>query len=324
MSNKNKKKKNKVFSYLIGGLIIILLILGIFWFYNKNFVSLVANIYVSSENPKQGDTVFIKVTSSAHEIVGNFNGQKLFFYKKPISQEWVSFLGIDADENPGSYKILIDTSNAEHLEKGLKVSLADFSLETAIPVPNVKKTGISEAKAINNIRKNDNPIINKVISNFTSQAYFTSPFSSPLEKTTTNGFSFGQFLGFGKNKIQHLGVDLKASEKTDIYAMNDGRVVLTVDLSNYGKTVVIDHGLGIFSMYLHLEKFNVSNGDTVKRGQLIGLSGDTGYVTAPHLHLSIRVDGSRVNPIDFINTTQKLNDDSFVENVTVAFLNIFR
>ena len=315
-------KKLSFFLYLVGGIFIVWLALGVFLFY-KNINSSPTNIYLSSENPKQGDTIFIKVKTQANEVVGNFNGKKLIFYKKPNLQEWISFLGIDADQNAGDYKIFVDTSNAEHLEKNIKVALASFSSDPTIPAPSAKKTGISETKAVDNIRKTDNPALNKVINNFTSQPYFTSPFSSPLEKATRSGFSFGQFLGFGKNKIQHLGVDLRAPEKTDIYAINDGKVVLTVNLSNYGKTVVIDHGLGIFSLYLHLEKFNVSNEEIVKRGQLIGLSGDTGYTTAPHLHFSIRVDGARVDPIDFINTTQELNNASFTANITNAFFNMF-
>ena len=138
------------------------------------------------------------------------------------------------------------------------------------------------------------------------------------------GFAFGDFIGFGKYKLQHLGVDLKAPEKTEIYAVNDGKVVLTANLSNYGKTVIIDHGLGIFSMYLHLEEFKVSLGQMVGRGQTIGLSGDTGYVTGPHLHFSMRVDGTRVDPVGFITATKKLEDNSFLANISNGFFNILK
>ena len=142
------------------------------------------------------------------------------------------------------------------------------------------------------------------------------------------GFSFGKFIGFGKYALQRLGVDLKAPEKTKIYSVNDGKVAATLELSNYGKTVIIDHGLDIFSLYLHLDEFKVSVGDMVRRGQLIGLSGDTGYTTAPHLHFSMRVDGQRVDPIAFIETTKKISDNSAAPSLTAdianAFINLFR
>ncbi|MCX6722163.1 MAG: M23 family metallopeptidase [Candidatus Staskawiczbacteria bacterium] len=139
-----------------------------------------------------------------------------------------------------------------------------------------------------------------------------------------SGFSFGKFISFAQYKLQHFGIDLKAPEKTNIYAVNDGKVVLTSSLPDYGKTVIIDHGLGIFSMYLHLDEFKVSVGDMVKNEHIIGLSGDSGYSSAPHLHFSIRVDGSRVDPIAFIQTTQKMNDSIATAAIVQTFKNIFK
>ncbi|TSD01862.1 MAG: peptidase M23, partial [Parcubacteria group bacterium Athens0714_26] len=73
----------------------------------------------------------------------------------------------------------------------------------------------------------------------------------------------------------------------------------------YGKTLIIDHGLGIFSLYLHLDEFKVLNGKGVKRGELVGLSGNTGYSISPHLHFSIKANGASVDPLKFIETTKK-------------------
>jgi murein DD-endopeptidase MepM/ murein hydrolase activator NlpD len=313
-------KKFPIFWYVAGGLVIFLLasVIGFFLFFYKTPDS----IYIFPENPKQGDAVFIRVESKSDNVIGDFNGAKLFFYKKGNSSEWVSFLGIDADQKPGDYKISVDTSDKEQFTKEIKVSLADFSSAKAIPAPAVQKNGYTNQKAVDNIIKNDNPVIKKVVSDFTPAPYFTTPFSFPLSVMEDSGFSFGDFIGLGKYNLQHLGVDLKAPEKTEIYAVNDGKIVLTANLSNYGKTVIIDHGLGIFSMYLHLEEFKVSYGQMIKRGQIIGLSGDTGYVTGPHLHFSMRIDGSRVDPVGFIETTKKLEDNSFLANISNGFLNL--
>ncbi|MGA2417710.1 MAG: M23 family metallopeptidase [Candidatus Staskawiczbacteria bacterium] len=318
---KNKKQQTKrfsVYSFLIIGLIVFWLAIGIFLLFNKTPTS----IYVYPENPKQGDTVFIRVKSQAGEVAGNFGQQKLIFYKKGNSQEWISFLGIDADQKPGNYKIFVDTSLAEHLTNEIKVSLASFTNAPAVAVSIPKQSIITNEKAVSNIRNNDNPAISKVISKFTATPYFIEPFSSPLGLMEKSGFSFGQFIGLGATKMQHLGIDLQAAEKTDIYAVNDGKVVATLNLSNYGKTVIIDHGLDIFSLYLHLDEFNVFVGSRVRRGELIGLSGDTGYVSGPHLHFSMRVDGARVDPVEFIQITQKINDNLILADISNAFLNL--
>ncbi len=312
-------KKNPIILFVIIGLVVFLFVVLSFLFFHKVSVS----IYVFPENPKQGDTIFIRVKSESAEVTGNLGQEQLVFYRKGNSSEWISFLGIDADQAPGDYKISVDTSNAEHLVSQIKVSAADFSNAPVVAAPSPWQTGRTDEEAVDNIVKNDNPILKKVLDNFTPQPYFISPFSMPLGLMVKSGFSFGEFIGFGKDKLQHLGVDLKAPEKTNVYAVNDGKVVATLNLSNYGKTVIIDHGLDIFSLYLHLEEFKVSEGQMVSRSQLIGLSGKTGYVTAPHLHFSMRVGSSRVDPFAFIQSTQKMNDNFFLADVTSAFLNIF-
>jgi len=331
MNKRDKKIVKRIIASLkywgwAAGAIVLLLAFGVFLFLPNEQ----ASVYISSDNPKQGDTVFIRVKTEASEITGNFGVERLVFYKKGLPaqsgnlKEWIAFLGIDADHNPGDYKIFVDTSNAEHLVKDIKVGLADFSVATATVPTLATQNGITGDKAVSNIRNNDNPALQKVLSNLTPKPYFSGPFSSPLSTMQTSGFSFGKFVGLAKYKLQHFGVDLKAPEKTDIFAINNGKVVATLDLSNYGKTVIIDHGLDIFSLYLHLEKFNVANGQMVRRGELIGLSGDTGYSSAPHLHFSIRVGGSRVDPIAFIETSKKLNDTFFTADLFDSFSNIIK
>ena len=164
-------KKLPVYRYIVIGAVVILLAIGVFLFFYKTPDS----IYVSAENPKQGDTVFIRVESEASNVMGDFNGQKLFFYRKGDSHEWISFLGIDADQRPGNYKIFINASGKEKLTKDIKVSLADFSSAKAIAAPDITKNGYTNDKAVGNIIKNDNPVIKKVISDFTPTAIFFGP-----------------------------------------------------------------------------------------------------------------------------------------------------
>jgi murein DD-endopeptidase MepM/ murein hydrolase activator NlpD len=82
--------------------------------------------------------------------------------------------------------------------------------------------------------------------------------------------------------------------------MNRGIVRFTDSLRNYGKTVVIDHGLGLQTVYMHLSEIIVSLGQMVDKGELIGMSGDTGYVLGPHLHLTVRIWDISIDPIKFL------------------------
>ena len=333
--HKKKKKRRKIgwffldykklpaYFYIAEGLVVFLLMFVVLLFLHQGQSS----IYIFPENPKQGETVFIRVKSSAQNVTGSFTDGKVLFFKKQLnadkSTEWVSFLGIDADQRPGNYKIIVNVSPTEKLSKDVEVSLAGFSSESAVESPTVSSNGTTKTKAVENIVKNDNPPLNEVLSNFTTTPYFDSSFSFPLSKIKKTGLLFGEFISFGKDKLQHLGADLSASKDTEVYAVNSGKIVAVLNLSNYGKTVIIDHGLDIFSLYLHLDKFKVEKGEMVKKGQIIGLSGDTGYVTAPHLHFSIRVGTARVDPIAFIETTQKMNDSLILADISNAFLNIF-
>jgi len=304
--------------YVLAGIVFLLVIFAVYLYFRQ----VPATVYIFPENPKQGDTVFIRVRSEADSITGSFGTEKISFYKKHNSPEWVAFVGIDVDQKPGEYKIFINVSRNGELVRKVEVAAAAFSSSPVVEAPIKSQSGITQDKAVSNIRNNDNPSLNKILSKLTPQPYFSGAFYLPLDPTKKIGFSFGEFVGFAKDKLQHMGVDLRANEGTKVHAVNDGRVVGTLNLSNYGKTVIIDHGLDIFSLYLHLSDFKVSSGQIVKRDQVIGLSGSTGYVTAPHLHFSMRVDQARVDPIAFIEATQKMDDNFVVADLSNAFLNL--
>ncbi len=108
---------------------------------------------------------------------------------------------------------------------------------------------------------------------------------------------------FGERRIYnnvprstHSGVDVAAPSGSPVRASNSGRVVLARDLYFSGKTVIIDHGLGLFTFYCHFSSLKVSRGDAVRKGAVIALAGSTGRSTGPHLHWGVRLRGSRVDP----------------------------
>ncbi|HEV8395853.1 MAG TPA: M23 family metallopeptidase [Vicinamibacterales bacterium] len=115
------------------------------------------------------------------------------------------------------------------------------------------------------------------------------------------GTNFGSRSIFnGEPRAPHAGADFRGAAGTPIAAPGGGRVVLAEDLFFTGQTVVIDHGVGLYSLLAHLSRIDVRPGQTVARGDVVGLLGATGRVTGPHLHWTVRLNGARVDPLRLV------------------------
>jgi murein DD-endopeptidase MepM/ murein hydrolase activator NlpD len=152
------------------------------------------------------------------------------------------------------------------------------------------------------IAQSDNVTLEDILSVETELYHFTEPFVEPTDTWVDVG-GFGNVREDQNGTIRHLGVDLAGDIGDPVFATNRGVVVYADNLQNYGNSVVIDHGLGIFSLYLHLSSIQTEAGTLVAAGERIGSIGNTGaYTLAPHLHFSIKVRGASVNPRTFIDT----------------------
>ena len=109
------------------------------------------------------------------------------------------------------------------------------------------------------------------------------------------------FEGRNVDEQVHLGYDLSSTSQSEIPAANDGVVVYAGTLGIYGSTVVIDHGLGLFSLYGHMSEIAVEKGTPVARGESIGRTGQTGLAGGDHLHFSMLVDGTFVDPLEWFD-----------------------
>ncbi len=143
-------------------------------------------------------------------------------------------------------------------------------------------------------------LIKEKVQVFHPEPYFSRPFVWPLHTHITSPFGLRRFFN-GEPRSPHGGIDLAAPKGTPVHAANTGRVVLARHLYLPGKTVIIDHGLGIYTIYAHLSRFEVREGQWVKRGQVIALSGATGRVTGPHLHFGCYVEGVKIDPQVLLN-----------------------
>lgn len=149
-------------------------------------------------------------------------------------------------------------------------------------------------------------IYNQILEKTESDILFEEPFSMPLEKMEITG-TFGDQRTYSdtKNARIHRGIDLKAPTGTEVYAINDGKVLMAKNFTFEGNFIAIDHGGGIISFYMHLSEFKVKEGDLVKKGQLIGLSGSTGNSNSPHLHFSIKINKETTDPLEFMEIINK-------------------
>ena len=148
----------------------------------------------------------------------------------------------------------------------------------------IKERTIEEAILVKRLYKKD------------SESQYTEPFLYPLQSKLTSFYGNARIFN-NQIKSYHSGIDFRAKVGTKIKASNSGIVVLAKDLFYCGKCVIVSHGNKIFSIYAHLSEFLVHKGQSVKRGQIIALSGKTGRVTGPHLHFGMVLEGIKVDPV---------------------------
>jgi murein DD-endopeptidase MepM/ murein hydrolase activator NlpD len=259
-------------------------------------------IYLSSKELEQGDTLIIKVKTKLGMPTGNFKGSKIPFFK--IEDGWMAILGIDAKERPGKYDLILDFRDGTRFKEKIEIRKRKYKTSPFYLTKELIQRGYTQSKIVENLKYKDNPGISRALKFSEPFPYFKEKFIYSLSEIKITE-EFGEIKKYGKIGFQHLGVDLEAKEGDPVFAINDGVVRLSKELPNYGKTIIIDHGLGIFSLYLHLKEFKVSEGEKVKRGEIIALSGNTGYSTSPHLHFSVKINGISVDPLRFIEIMKK-------------------
>jgi murein DD-endopeptidase MepM/ murein hydrolase activator NlpD len=134
----------------------------------------------------------------------------------------------------------------------------------------------------------DNAAAAKAYASSSESRLWHEAFIKPAEGSWSSAFGVRRMFN-GEERSYHSGADIAVGKGTEVMASNTGRVVLVRHMFFGGNTILVDHGQGVFTGYMHLSEFRVQEGDPVERGQVIGLSGATGRVTGPHLHWMLRV-----------------------------------
>jgi murein DD-endopeptidase MepM/ murein hydrolase activator NlpD len=214
-------------------------------------------------------------------------------------EEWITVLGVDLDMKAGNYPGEIRVKKDGKVRREaitITVRAVKFPVERlTVPEQFVQLSPENTERALREQKE-----IEEIHKTLTGLPLWEEPFVAPIPGGT--GSNFGKRRVFnGESRNPHGGADLRATTGTPILATNKGRVVLAKDLFFTGNTVIVDHGLGIYTLYAHLSEINVEKDATVERGQVVGLAGATGRVTGPHLHWGARVQNSRVDPFSLVS-----------------------
>ncbi|WP_396193128.1 M23 family metallopeptidase [Flavobacterium sp.] len=205
------------------------------------------------------------------------NLYRVYFNSAPISNE--------------KRRGIIDTERYKELEG---YNNSDLVINTSKKVDGISKALAFQSKSLDEILK-----LAKAKDKLLSAVPAIQPVKNEDLKQMASGFGY-RTDPFTKARKMHEGMDFTAKTGTPIYATGDG-VVAKADnsLSGYGNHIEINHGFGYLTLYAHLSKYNVRQGQRVKRGDIIGYVGSTGRSQAPHLHYEVHKDGKVVNPINF-------------------------
>jgi murein DD-endopeptidase MepM/ murein hydrolase activator NlpD len=220
-------------------------------------------------------------------------GHQLHFFRSGNS--WYGLAGVPVETASGTYELkLTETLASEktlEITRKVKVTKAVYPKITVKVAKQFTEPNPEQLRDINT----DKELKQKVFATETPQRLWAGPFAAPVTSSISDVFGTARVFN-QEVQSRHLGLDYGVPAGTPVHAVNRGTVILARPLYFEGSCVVIDHGQGLFSLYLHLSDFSVKEGDQIKTGQLIGLSGGSGRATGPHLHLAIRWQGVYLNP----------------------------
>jgi murein DD-endopeptidase MepM/ murein hydrolase activator NlpD len=211
---------------------------------------------------------------------------------------WRALVGIDLDVKPGTYPVTVDAGDGHaraHAVYDLRIGARAFRTRRLTVNEAFVTPPESEAARIEREAK----LLADAWQATAGERLWHDPFVRPVPQEANSAFGTRSIFN-GKPRNAHGGADFLSPGGTPIHAPNAGRVLIARNLYFSGNTVVIDHGLGLFSMLAHMSAIDVHEGDRVIAGQLLGRVGATGRVTGPHLHWAVRASGARVDPLSLL------------------------
>lgn len=263
------------------------------------------NVFWQPNELHQGSPIFLTVELErpATRVTGNFINKPITFFRDTKSSKtWHALAGIDLEAQPGPYGLDITAKLAggrlAHHTEQVTVAPGDFKTGDITVAENMVNPSDVEQKQI----AEDEVLKKRAYGQSAEHPLWSGDFIKPVKAASTPTFGESRILNEEKTSL-HTGTDFPVPENTPVVAANSGTVVLVHDLFYEGNTVIIDHGLGLFTVYLHMSRIDVHEGDKLEKGARLGLSGASGRVTGPHVHFGVRWNGIWVDPVQLLSLT---------------------
>jgi murein DD-endopeptidase MepM/ murein hydrolase activator NlpD len=264
----------------------------------------VKNVFWQPNDLVQGSPAFftVELVRPARRVTGTWIGKEMRFFHTRNPRIWYTLGGADLETQPGSYELAISTTltngRVARSTKKIEVSAGTFGTGDVNVPENYVEPNAEEQRQI----ASDQKLKDRAFAHDTPEPEWSGNFVPPVGAKATPSFGESRLLNEERTST-HRGTDYPVPEGTPIVAANSGTVVLATSLYYEGNCVILDHGQRLFTIYMHLKQIDVHEGDTLEKGKRLGLSGATGRVTGPHVHLGVRWNGANLDPVKLLAMT---------------------
>jgi murein DD-endopeptidase MepM/ murein hydrolase activator NlpD len=237
------------------------------------------------------------------KVEGEWLGHKVQFFKGTDGSSWFALAGVDVEAPAGPSSLKITAYSQEkprELSMTVPIRPAHYRTATITVEPKFVEPGPEDKKLIEAASKAKEAAFAAAENDGAENPLWSGNFQPPVKAAATDSFGTRRTFN-GKLASIHKGTDFRAPTGTPVLAGNSGTVILAQKLFYEGNCIMIDHGLGLISISMHLSRIDVKPGQQVTRGQILGLSGATGRVTGPHLHWAIRWQGVMLDPVKLLH-----------------------
>lgn len=251
------------------------------------------NVEVHPEEVTPGDVFILEVINSGPFVSGmlpkaEFLDKNIDFFQD-AHNNFKALVAVDIEISPDAYLIKIVFEGKEKTAS-IRVKKHDFPTQhLSLPEEKVTLSPVDLERAGKEAEQ-----LKNILSQNTARKW-EGQFIKPTDTDVSEVFGVKRIMNRKKTSI-HGGMDYKGQTGTPVRSLNSGTVVLREDYFFGGNTVVVDHGMGLYSIYMHLSEFNITKDEKVSKGQVLGLIGMSGRATGPHLHLGVKLKGVNVNP----------------------------
>jgi murein DD-endopeptidase MepM/ murein hydrolase activator NlpD len=262
------------------------------------------NVFWQPNDLLQGSPAFftVELIRPARRVSATWIGKTISFFHTKDPRIWYALAGADLETQPGSYDLAISATLANgrvvHSTKKIDVGAGSFGTGDVNVPENYVEPNAEEQRQI----AADQKLKDRAFAHDTPEPEWSGNFVPPVSVKPTPSFGESRLLNEERTST-HRGTDYPVPEGTPVLAANSGTVVLATSLYYEGNCVILDHGLRFFTIYMHLKQIDVHEGDRVEKGKRLGLSGATGRVTGPHVHLGVRWNGANLNPVKLLEMT---------------------